>query len=112
ATAEISAKMCRIAAHLLGGPAEGFEVAAGVARRRDDPGVALTLAEVATAAILGHQLPPGDDPGLEATAYFDPPASAFGYGAVAARVEVIRARARSSCRATSWSTTAAPRWNP
>ena len=88
ATEEIRAKMCRIAAHLLGGPPERFEVAAGAVRRLDDPGVALSLAEVATAAILGHRLPPGDDPGLEATAYYDPPASAFGYGTVAARVEV------------------------
>jgi len=88
ATADLREKMCRIAAHLLGGEAEHFEVAGGAVRRRDDPGVALSLAEVATAAILGHRLPRGDDPGLEATAYYDPPASAFGYGTVAARVEV------------------------
>jgi carbon-monoxide dehydrogenase large subunit len=57
-------------------------------RRRDDPTVAVPIGEVSTAAVLGHRLPPGDDPGLEATAYYDPPASAFGYGTVAARVEV------------------------
>jgi carbon-monoxide dehydrogenase large subunit len=57
-------------------------------RRRDDPTVTVSIAEAATAAILGHRLPPGEDPGLEATAYYDPPASAFGYGTVAARVEV------------------------
>jgi carbon-monoxide dehydrogenase large subunit len=43
---------------------------------------------VSEAAFLGHPLPPGEDPGLEATAYFDPPSSAFGYGTVVAQVEV------------------------
>jgi carbon-monoxide dehydrogenase large subunit len=88
ATAAIREKMCRVAAHQLGVPADSLELAAGVVRRRDEPGVALALSEISTAAILGHHLPPGDDPGLEATAYYDPPASAFGYGTVAARVEV------------------------
>ena len=87
ATAEIRAKMLRIAGHLLGVVPDGLEVTAGTVRRRDDPTVALSLAEIGTAAYLAHRLPPGDDPGLEATAYYDPPASAFGYGTVAARVE-------------------------
>ncbi len=37
-----------------------------------------------TAAFFAHRCPPGEAPGLEATAYFDPPASAFGYGTAAA----------------------------
>lgn len=88
ATAAIRAKMLRIAGHLLGVAPDALEVAPGVVRRRDDPTVGVSIAEVSTAAMLGHRLPPGDDPGLEATAYYDPPASAFGYGTVAARVEV------------------------
>jgi aerobic carbon-monoxide dehydrogenase large subunit len=48
----------------------------------------MPLAEVAAQAFLGHRLPPGESPGLEATAYFDPPASAYGYGTAAAIVEV------------------------
>jgi carbon-monoxide dehydrogenase large subunit len=88
ATAEIRAKMLRLAGHLLGVAPERLEVAAGVVRRPDDPSVQLSIREVSEAAFLGHRLPPGDDPGLEATAYYDPPASAFGYGSVAARVEV------------------------
>jgi carbon-monoxide dehydrogenase large subunit len=47
----------------------------------------VSIAEISTAAFLGHRLPVGDDPGLEATAYYDPPASAFGYGTAAARIE-------------------------
>jgi carbon-monoxide dehydrogenase large subunit len=87
ATAEIRAKMLRIAGHLLGVAPGALEVAAGSVRRRDDPTVAVSLAEVGTAAYLAHRLPAGEDPGLEATAYYDPPASAFGYGTAAARVE-------------------------
>ncbi len=87
ATAEIRAKMLRIAAHLLGAEPDALEVAQGGVRRRDDPTAGLSIAEVATAAYLAHRLPEGLDPGLEATAYYDPPASAFGYGTVAARVE-------------------------
>jgi len=87
ATAEIRAKMLRIAAHVLGVAPDTLEVAAGTVRRRDDPTVALSIADIGTAAYLAHRLPPGDDPGLEATAYYDPPASAFGYGTVAARVD-------------------------
>jgi carbon-monoxide dehydrogenase large subunit len=83
----IRGKMLRIAGNLLGVAPEALEVAAGSVRRRDDPTVGLSIAEVATAAYLAHRLPPGEDPGLEATAYYDPPASAFGYGTVAARVE-------------------------
>jgi carbon-monoxide dehydrogenase large subunit len=87
ATDEIRAKLCRLAAHLLGAPLESLEVVAGAVRRRDDPSAQITIVEVANAAFLGHRLPPGEDPGLEATAYYDPPASAFGHGTVAARVE-------------------------
>ncbi len=88
ATAEIRAKACRIAGHMLGAAPETLELAGGLVRRRDDPSVQIALRDVAENAFLGHRLPPGEDPGLEATAYYDPPVSAFGYGTVAARVEV------------------------
>lgn len=88
AAADIREKMRRIAAHLLGVPPESLELAAGVLRRADDPSVQISVAEVAEAAYLAHRLPPGMDPGLEATAYHDPPASAFGYGTAAVKVEV------------------------
>jgi carbon-monoxide dehydrogenase large subunit len=88
AAGEVRAKMVRIAAHILGVPAERLEVAGGAVRRIDDPTVQVTVKALAEAAFIGHPLPPGEDPGLEATAYFDPPASAFGYGTVAVQAEV------------------------
>ena len=87
ATAAIRAKLLRLAGHLLGASPDLLEVGGGTVRRRDDPGVAISIAEVADQSYLAHRLPADEDPGLESTAYFDPPASAFGYGTVAARVE-------------------------
>lgn len=85
---EILAKATRIAAYLLGVDAADLEAADGLIRHRDQQECCITLAEVARNAITGHRIPPGEAPGLEATAYFDPPASAFGNGACAALVEV------------------------
>jgi carbon-monoxide dehydrogenase large subunit len=81
-------KMLRIAAPMLQAPADLLELTPGLVRRRDDPSSHVAIRAIAQAAILGHPLPAGEAPGLEATAYYDPPASAFGYGAAAARVEV------------------------
>jgi aerobic carbon-monoxide dehydrogenase large subunit len=88
AALEVRAKMLRIAAHLLGVKADGLEIVNGVVRGADDPSVQITVADVTTEANFGHRMPPGDLPGLEATAYFDPNGSAFAYGTAAAIAEV------------------------
>lgn len=49
---------------------------------------AVTFAEVARAAHLGHDLPLGMAPGLDETHFFDPKDISFGYGATLAVVEV------------------------
>lgn len=87
AALEVRAKMLRIAAHLLDVKPEGLDVVDGVIRQSDDPSVQISVASVATEANFGHRMPPGDLPGLEATAYFDPTGSAFAYGTAAAIVE-------------------------
>ena len=88
AAAAIRGKALRLAGHLLGRPADDLEIAAGIVHSTSDPSIHVSLAEVAQQAFLAHHLPPGESPGLEATAYFDPPASAYGYGTAAAVVEV------------------------
>jgi carbon-monoxide dehydrogenase large subunit len=88
AAAEIRAKALRVAGHLLKRPIEDLDVGGGIVRSTSDPSLQISLAEVATQAFLAHHLPAGESPGLEATAYFDPPASAYGYGTAAATVEV------------------------
>ncbi len=88
ASHEIRAKVLRVAAFLLSADPGDLVVTDGVVHPLDRPDDGVTLARVAAAAISGHQLPEGDEPGLEATKYFDPPASAFGYGTAAAIVSV------------------------
>jgi carbon-monoxide dehydrogenase large subunit len=88
AASEVRQKALRIAAFLLDVPAERLEVEDGHVRSVDDPRVGISFAEVSLEASLGHRLPEGEPPGLEATAYFDPTASAFAFGSAAAVVEV------------------------
>ena len=78
-----------VAAHLLKVADPGELMVAGPeVVHRLDPATKMDLATVFAAAISGHDLPDGLAPGLEATAYFDPSASAYGSGAAACRVAV------------------------
>ena len=65
-----------------------LDIVGPVVRHRSDPGLAVTLATLFTLAILGQGLPPGVAPGLEETAYFDPPEAAYSFGTAAAVVSV------------------------
>jgi carbon-monoxide dehydrogenase large subunit len=78
-----------VAAHLLkvADPAELMLAGSEIVHRLD-PATKIDLDVVFAAAISGHDLPDGLAPGLEATAYFDPSASAYGSGAAACRVAV------------------------
>jgi len=86
---EVRDKGRRIAARLLEaapedvvGVAGGFQVAGVPAKR-------VAWKDVATAAYAGGQaLPPGDTPGLEATAYFQADAEVWSFGAVVCAVSI------------------------
>lgn len=69
-------KIYRIAAHLMGmdeAAEEEFSLENRHVVWRRDPNRRIPLKEVASAAILGPtRLPPGVEPGLEASAYFEP----------------------------------------
>lgn len=88
AAAELRAKILRIAGWHLGIEPEEIEIIEGMIRRRSDPATLMSLAEVARQAYLGGRLPDGVAPGLDAVAYFDPTASAFGSGVAAVAVRV------------------------
>lgn len=82
-------KATAIAAHLLEAAADDVDVAEGRAFVRGFPDRAVSLAEVARVALLEtHRLPPGTDPGLEATRFYDPIRGTFAAGAQAVIVEV------------------------
>ncbi|MCW2609115.1 MAG: xanthine dehydrogenase, molybdenum binding subunit apoprotein [Cryptosporangiaceae bacterium] len=88
ASEALQAKTLRLAAWILECGAEDVEVAGTVVRRRDDPAVSVPLADVFTAAILGQGIPPEEEPGLEATAHFEPTDAAYSFGTAAALVSV------------------------
>jgi carbon-monoxide dehydrogenase large subunit len=91
AAGKIIAKGSRIAAHLLeaseqdiafeAGDQGGHFAVAGTDRR-------LSFDEVALAANVAHNLPPGCEPGLHETAFYDPKAFAFSNGAHVCEVEI------------------------
>jgi carbon-monoxide dehydrogenase large subunit len=83
-------KIGRIAAHMLEASPEDLAIEGGTIAVRGAPGRALTLAEVASLAYrpAGGTLPPGEDPALEATQYYDPPPATFANGSHLAVVEI------------------------
>jgi carbon-monoxide dehydrogenase large subunit len=88
ASEALQAKTLRIAAWILGSDVDQLEVAGTVVQRRDDPAVSIPLADVFATAILGQGLPPDEEPGLEATAHFEPTDAAYSFGTAAALVSV------------------------
>lgn len=82
-------KALRIAAFRLevDDPAE-LDVVDDAVVHRDDPTLRLALFEVFSMAITGQGLPPGEEPGLEVTAHFEPPDAAYSFGTAAAVVAV------------------------
>src|SRR5258708_3814832 len=80
-------KTLRIAAWMLDGCDPGaIDVDGQVIRHRFEPTVTISLSEVFSRAILGQGLPPGEAPGLDETAYFEPPEAAYSFGTAAAVV--------------------------
>lgn len=94
-TAGAAAAMCgrrirekaqKIAAHLLECSAADVVWEEGKFHVKGAPGQAVTMAECAFAAYTN--VPPGLEPGLEATYYYDPPNFTFPFGAYVAVVDI------------------------
>jgi carbon-monoxide dehydrogenase large subunit len=83
-------KARRIAAHLLEAALDDVQLRAGHFEIAGAPDRRVTWADLASAAYSTLNLPPGDEPGLEATAFFTPEAEAYGFGAHIAVVRVDR----------------------
>src|SRR5262249_38205640 len=75
AARRVREKVTAIAAHMLEAAGPDLTVEDGKIAVRGAPGRAVTIAEVADRAYrpAGGTLPPGVDPALEATQYYDPP---------------------------------------
>ncbi|MDH3681131.1 MAG: xanthine dehydrogenase family protein molybdopterin-binding subunit [Acidimicrobiia bacterium] len=85
----VADKILTIAAHLLEAEPGWLSIDDGFIHTADAPAVGVTVADVCTAAFLEpHRLPPGVEPGLEATRFYDPITGTFAAGAQVAVVEV------------------------
>jgi carbon-monoxide dehydrogenase large subunit len=85
----VTQKLLRIAAHLLEAPLADLELVDGSVRVRGTPTSSLTVAQLAQKAYLAPlELPPGMEPGLEATHAFDPPPLTFSSGTHICQVEI------------------------
>jgi carbon-monoxide dehydrogenase large subunit len=82
-------KALRIAAFRLGREGvDGLAIDGDVVRDADDPSRSIPLADVFAAAIVGQGIPAEEEPGLEATAHFEPEHAAYAFGSAAAVVAV------------------------
>jgi carbon-monoxide dehydrogenase large subunit len=105
AAERVREKAIKIAAHLLESGADDVEWRDAGAAVRGAPDRAIALDEI-TRAAYGGRLPPEIEPGLEATAFFQPSHEAFSFGAYLAavridqdtgRVQVVRLVAVDDC---------------
>ena len=85
----VKEKVLTIAAHLLEADPSWLSIDDGLIHTADAPAVGVTVEDVCRVAFLEpHRLPPGTEPGLEATKFYDPITGTFAAGAQAAVVEV------------------------
>jgi CO/xanthine dehydrogenase Mo-binding subunit len=85
AARKVRAKILRVAAALLEAHADDLILERGAVHVRGVPDRTVTLRELARAAVPG---PPGMDPGLHATHFFEAPKMTYPYGTHVAVVEV------------------------
>ena len=88
ASQRVKEKAKKIAAHLLEANEQDIEWKDDAFRVRGSPDQAKTFAEVALMANVAWNMPAGVEPGLEASAFFDPTNFVFPFGTHVCTVEV------------------------
>jgi carbon-monoxide dehydrogenase large subunit len=88
AISKIKEKCKIVAAHLLEAAVEDIEYADGKFFVKGTPSKAKTIQDIALMANVAWNYPKGLEPGLEASAFFDPPNFVYPFGAHIAVVEV------------------------
>ena len=84
----IQAKAVKIAAHQWEANPDDVEYREGKMQVKGDPSKSMTTAEAGFLAFMGDNLPPGLEPGLDATRRFEPPNFVFPFGTHVCVVEV------------------------
>ena len=91
ASEKLRSKMLRIASRMTEVPDEDLELAAGMIRRKADATPLLPIKELAYRVLVqAGSLPPDEEPGLDATAHYEPPPSTHANATHIALVEVDR----------------------
>ena len=88
ATRKIKEKSKALAAHLLEAATEDIEYEGGKFFVRGSPDQHKTIQDIALMANVAWDMPEGMDPGLEASAFYDPPNFTYPFGAHIAVVDV------------------------
>ena len=88
ATRKIKEKSKALAAHLLEAAAEDIEYEDGKFFVRGSPDQHKTIQDIALMANVAWDMPEGMEPGLEASAFYDPPNFTYPFGAHLAVVEI------------------------
>jgi carbon-monoxide dehydrogenase large subunit len=87
---KVKDKAKRWAAHLMDANVDDLVYENGRVSVQGSPDRGMSLPEIANEAWNAHRLPPGEEPGLEATSFFEPANFTFPFGAHVAVVEIDR----------------------
>jgi len=88
AVQDLKEKMKKIAAHLLESTPDKIEFGVGKLLVKGEPGRSINFSDIVTVAYNAVKLPPGLEPGLEATRYFEPSNFTFPFGSHVCVVEI------------------------
>jgi carbon-monoxide dehydrogenase large subunit len=88
AAQDLKDKMSKIAAHLLEATPDKIEFASGKLSVKGDPSRSLEFNDVVTVAYHAVKLPPGMEPGLDATRFFEPSNFTYPFGTHVCVVEL------------------------
>ena len=98
AVEKVIAKARVIAAHLLEANADDLEFASGSFSVKGSPDASVSLAEIAFATFVAHNLPDGVEPSLDSDAAFDPENFSFPHGTHLCAAEVDTETGRVTIR--------------
>jgi carbon-monoxide dehydrogenase large subunit len=96
AVQRLKEKMKNIAAHQLETSASDIILEDGKFSVAGSPQKSVAFAEVAAVANLSNTLPPGIEPGLETTVFFEPEANVFAFGTYICAVEIDKETGEAS----------------